>query len=145
MSKNRDAVSVSFVKDDDGKVGVEGDKLMEVWRAHYDKIYNKEFAWDKNSLTNVSPVCEPSERISALEVSVAIEKTKQDKSVGPIGVVAEPQRCPKLQAKLLHCGCPMCVMLWWLVKDGKVPEDCSRSWMVNVYITLLHISHAIHT
>ena len=34
MSKNRDAVS--FVKDDDGKVVVEGDKLMEVWRAHYD-------------------------------------------------------------------------------------------------------------
>ena len=96
MSKNRDAVSVSFVKDDDGKVEVEGDKLMEVWRAHYDKISNKEFAWDKNSLTNVSPVCEPSERISALEVSVAIEKTKQGKSVGPTGVVAEPQRCPKL-------------------------------------------------
>ena len=45
-SKNRDAVSVSFVKDDDGKVVVEGDKLMEVWRAHYDKISNKEFAWD---------------------------------------------------------------------------------------------------
>ena len=55
MSENRDAVSVSFVKDDDGKVVVEGDKLMEVWRAHYDKISN-EFAWDKNSLTNVSPV-----------------------------------------------------------------------------------------
>ena len=44
MSKNRDAVSVSFVKDDDGKVVVEGYELMEVWRAHYDKISDKEFA-----------------------------------------------------------------------------------------------------
>ena len=37
----------------------EEDKLMEVWRAHYDKISNEEFAWDRNSLTNVSvsPVC----------------------------------------------------------------------------------------
>ena len=26
----------------------------------------------------------------------------------------------------------MCLMLW-LVRDGKVPEDWSRSWMVNVY------------
>ena len=44
MSKNRDAVSVSFVKDDDGKVVVEGDRLIEVWRVHYDKISNKELA-----------------------------------------------------------------------------------------------------
>ena len=40
-------------KDDDGKIVVEEDKLMEVWRAHYDKISNEEFAWDRNSLTNV--------------------------------------------------------------------------------------------
>ena len=40
ISKNRDSVSVSFVKDDDGKIVVEEDKLMEVWRAHYDKISN---------------------------------------------------------------------------------------------------------
>ena len=39
-------------------------------------------SWDRNSLTNVSPVCGPSERISALEVGVAIEKMKQGKSVG---------------------------------------------------------------
>ena len=101
MSKNRDAVSVSFVKEDDGRVVVEGDKLMEVWRAHYDKISNKEFAWDENSLTNVSPVCEPSEMISALEVSVAIEKTKQGKY--RLALLQELwKKCPKLQAKLLH-------------------------------------------
>ena len=26
-----------FVKDDDGKIVIEEDKLMEVWRAHYDE------------------------------------------------------------------------------------------------------------
>ena len=61
-SKNRDVVSASCVKDDDGKIVVEEDKLMEVWRAHYDKISNEEFAWDRNGLTNVSPVCGPSEK-----------------------------------------------------------------------------------
>ena len=88
VSKNRDVVSASCVKDDDGKIVVEKDKLMEVWRAHY-KISNEEFAWDRNGLTNVSPVCGPSERISALEVGVAIGKMKQGKSAGPTGVAAK--------------------------------------------------------
>ena len=44
MSKNREVVSVSCVKDDDVKIVVEEDKLMEVWRAHNDKILNEEFA-----------------------------------------------------------------------------------------------------
>ena len=48
VSKNRDVVGASCVKDDDGKIVVEEDKLMEVWRAHYDKISNEEFAWDRN-------------------------------------------------------------------------------------------------
>ena len=30
-----------------GKIVVEQDRLMEIWRAHYDKISNEEFAWDK--------------------------------------------------------------------------------------------------
>ena len=51
------------MKDDDGKIVVEEDKLMEVWRAHYDKISNEEFDWDRNGLTNVSPMCGPSEKI----------------------------------------------------------------------------------
>ena len=40
-------------------------------------------------MTNVSPVCGPSERNSALEVGVAFGKMKQGKSAGPTGVVAE--------------------------------------------------------
>ena len=32
------------MKDNAGKVVVEEDELMEVWRAHYDTISNEEFA-----------------------------------------------------------------------------------------------------
>ena len=32
------------MKGDDGKIVVEEDKLIEVWRAHYDKISNEELA-----------------------------------------------------------------------------------------------------
>ena len=72
MSRNRDVVGASCVKGSDGKIVVQEDKLMEVWRAHYDGISKEEFTGDREGLTNVSPVCGPSERISALEVDAAI-------------------------------------------------------------------------
>ena len=71
---------------------------MEVWRAHYDKISNTEFAWDRISLTNVSPLCGPSERISVLEVGVGIGKMKQGKSAGPMGDVV------RVGTKISGCG-----------------------------------------
>ena len=121
------------MKDDDGKIVVEEDKLMEVWRAHYDEITNEEFAWDRNGLTNVSPVCGPCERISALEVGVAIGKMKQGKSAGPTEVVAEMLKAAGETGTLW-----MTEVCNAVVKDGRVPEDWSSSWMVNVkYIRLL--------
>ena len=47
VNRNRDVVGASCVKDSIGKIVVEKDRLMEIWRAHYDKISNEEFAWDK--------------------------------------------------------------------------------------------------
>ena len=41
------------MKSSDGKIVVEEDRLMEVWRAHYDVLSNKEFAWDKEVLYSV--------------------------------------------------------------------------------------------
>ena len=40
-------------------------------------------------MTDVSPVCGPSDRISTLEVDAAIGKMKQGKSGGSHGVVSE--------------------------------------------------------
>ena len=89
VNRNRNIVGAHCVKDSDGKIVVEEDRLMEVWRAHYDVLSNEEFTWDREGLTNVSPVCGPSEKISALEVDVAIGKLKQGKSGGPTGVLLE--------------------------------------------------------
>ena len=69
-------------------------------------------------------MCGPSERISALEVDEAIGKTKQGKSGGPTGVVSE-----MLQA----AGETGTLWMTNVVRDGKIPEDWSRSWMANVY------------
>ena len=72
LNKNIYVVGANCVKDSEGKIVEEEDKLMEVWRAHYDGISNKEFTWERKGLTNVSQVCGPSERISALEVDAKL-------------------------------------------------------------------------
>ena len=128
VKRNRDVVGASCVKGSDGKIVVEEDKLMEVWRAHYDGISNEEFTWDREGLTNVSPVCGPSERISALKVDAAIGKMKQGKSGGPTGVVSEMLKAAGETGILWMTDVCNAVM-----RDGKIPEDWSRSWMVNVY------------
>ena len=64
----------------------------------------------------------------ALEVGVAIGKMKQGKSAGPTGVVAEMLKAAGETGTLW-----MTEVCNAVVKDGKVPEDWSRSWMVNVY------------
>ena len=46
------------MKDSGGKIVVEEDRLMEVWKAHYDVLSNEEFSWDRED-----PVSGPSERI----------------------------------------------------------------------------------
>ena len=118
VSKNRDVVSASCAWDEDGKIVVEEDKLMEVWKAHYDKISNEEFPWDRNSLTSVSPMCGPNEKFSALEVGVEIGKMRQGKSAGPTGVVAEMLKAAGETGTLWMDDVCNAV-----VKDGKVPED----------------------
>ena len=62
VNRNIDVVGASCVKGSIGNIVVEGDRLMEIWRAHYDKISNEEFTWDKEGLKNVSPVCGPRSR-----------------------------------------------------------------------------------
>ena len=48
VNRNRDVVGASRVKVSIEKIVVEEDRLMEIWRAHYDKISNEEFTWDKD-------------------------------------------------------------------------------------------------
>ena len=101
-----------------------GDGLMEVWRAQYDRISGEEFAWDRDSLTNMGPVCGPSGWISALEVGVAVgEMGRVNGSSGSCG------------GDTLGCGRGWC--MWNVVcdagvRDGEVPEDWFGSCMVNV-------------
>ena len=110
------------MQDSAGKIVMEEDKLMEVWRAHYAVLSNEEFIWDREGLTDARPVCGPSERISTLEVDAAIGKMKQGKSGGSSGVVSE-----MLEAAGETGALRMTDVCNAVVKDGKIPEDWSRS------------------
>ena len=73
-----------------------------------------------------------SERIfsDTVEVDAAIGKMKQGKSGGPTGVVSTFEM---LKAAGETGALWMTDVCNAVVKDGKIPEDWSRSWMVNVY------------
>ena len=43
VKKNGDVVGESCVMDTSGKIVVEEEKQMEVWREYYDKLSNEEF------------------------------------------------------------------------------------------------------
>ena len=128
VNRNKDVVGAGCVKDTDGNVVVDDEKLMEVWRAYYDKLSNEEFSWSKDSLAETSMVSGPSESISIKEVEAAIAKMKNNKAAGPSGVVADMVKAAGE------------VGLMWVtdvcnavVRDGRIPEDWTKSWMVNVY------------
>ena len=79
----------------------------------------------------------PSERISTLEVDAAIDKMKQGKSGGPTGLVSEMLKAAGETGTLW-----MTDVCNTVVRDGKIPEDWSRSWMVNVYKVMpWHVAH----
>ena len=128
VNRNRDVVGANCKKNSDGKIVLEEDRLMEVWRAHYDVLSNEEFSWDREGLTDVSPVCGPSERISVFKVDAAIGEMKQGKPGGTTGVVSETLKAAGETGTLWMTDVCNAV-----VEDGKIPEDWSRSWMVNVY------------
>ena len=128
VRKNRDVVGAGCVRDNVGKIVVEEEKLLEVWKEHYDKISNEEFSWDREGLTEVKPVCGPGEKISEVEVEAAIGKMKLGKAAGPSGVVADMLKAAgddgtRWMTELCNAA----------VRDGKIPKDWSRSWLVNVY------------
>ena len=100
---------------------------MEVWKEHYDRISNEEFNWDREGLTDVRQVCGPGEKISEEEVGAASSKMKLDKAGVPSGVVAD-----MLKAAGDERTRWMTELCNAVVRDGKIPKDWSRSWLVNV-------------
>ena len=128
VKSNRDIVGGGCVKDTSGKIIVDDDQLLETWRAHYEKLANEEFPWNRDTLQSVEPVCGPCERISTEEVRSAIKKMKNNKAAGPSGVVADMLKAAGDVGTLW-----VTEVCNHIVMEGRIPADWCSSWMVNVY------------
>ena len=71
--------------------------------------------------------------IYQMEVDVAIGKMKQGKSGGPTGVVSEMLKAAGETGILWMTDVCNAV-----VRDDKIPEDRSRSWMVKPWHVVAH-------
>ena len=130
VGKNRDVVGGGCMKDVNGDIVVEEDKVLEVWRAHYEKLSNEEFPWNREALPVVGAVNESckGEEITMEEVRSAIKKMRNNKAAGPSGVVADMLKAAgEAGRRWITDICNR------VVKEGRIPDDWCKSWMVNVY------------
>src|SRR5207244_9391613 len=84
--QNKDVVGgCNCVKDRQGKVVVDQNKVKDVWKDHFERLLNEEFDRDRGSLEEVREVSGPAEWILVQEVQAAITAMKVGKAAGPSG------------------------------------------------------------
>ena len=127
--QNKDVVSgCNCVKDRQGKVVVDQNKVKDVWKDHFERLLNEEFDWDRGSLEEVREVSGPAEWISVQEVQAAITAMKVGKAAGPSGVVAEMLKASgEAGARWVTDLCNS------IVTEEKIPDDWRKSWLISMY------------
>ena len=128
VRNNRDVVGGGCVRHADGKIVVEEYEVLEVWRTYYEKLSNEEFHWNKETLPAADATEEQCKKITTAEVQAAIKKMKWSKAAGPSGVVSDMLKAAG-EAGIIWVT-DLCNAV---VRDGRIPEDWCKSWMVNVY------------
>ena len=128
VKKNAVVCGGGCLKDGNGKVVVDEEKIQETWRCHFEKLSNEEFSWDRGSLGAEKVVSGPIGEITCQEVRVALEDMKSGKASGPSGVVTEMLKAAGE------------IVIEWMtdlfnavVREGKVPADWCKSWMISIY------------
>ena len=127
-AKNKDVTGGGSIRDSSGLILVAEEKINKRWRSHFEKLSNEEFDWKRDDLDNDNMVYGPMKEITFHEVKLALGKMKSGKAMGPSGVVLE------ILAAAGDVGVQWMVDLCnAVVREGKVPDDWSTSWIVNVY------------
>ena len=112
---------------------------METWRRHFERISNEEFGWNRNlpeidSQRNSNGVEDITleditlEDITLEEMRSAVKKMKSNKASGPTGVVADMIKAAG-EFELVWLQ----ELLNLVLKEGRIPNDWSKSWIVSVY------------
>jgi hypothetical protein len=101
---------------------------MEAWREYFQSLLNEEFDWNKDGLKAIDAVEGPAEEFCECEVRAAIAQMKSGKAVGPSGIAAEMLKAAGVDG--VRWVTEICNAI---VKEGKIPNDWRKSWMVCVY------------
>ena len=107
-------------------------EIREVWSSYFEKLLNEEFEWNRDFLKDLreegSSSDGPVETITEEEVRTAIKQMKKGKAAGPSGVTVEMlQAAGEAGIRWVTEICNA------ILKEGKVPSDWERSWIVSVY------------
>ena len=81
----RGIVGERCVRNDDGKIVYDENAIRDAWKAHYERLLNVGFEWDKEHLSVEEPVLGPPPLITTDIVRGAINKMKDDKAAGCSG------------------------------------------------------------
>ena len=86
---NKDVTGDKCVCDDKQNLTITDEAKLHAWKEHYQRLFNVEFPWDKNSLNNSAAVEEAAIFVVENMVTDAIKKMKQRKAGGPSRVIVK--------------------------------------------------------
>ena len=126
VRNNKENIGGRCLKDNVGKIISGEENLKKRWKEYMEKLLNEENEWDE--LVDADKIEGPELEITEDEVRKAIKKMKHGKAGGP----------SKLVADMLKAGGETVVRSFTelcnaIVKEGKVPDDWTRSTIVTLY------------
>ena len=112
------------VKNDAGQLSLDEEAKKEAWREHYERLFNVEFPWNPEDLSEESPVEGPSEPITLEMITKAISKMASGKAAGPSDIVAEMLK-PVGEAGAVEVR----DLIEDIISEGCIPTDWQESFM----------------
>ena len=129
-SRNRnskDVYQTKLIKDEDGSVLVDDDKILKRWREYFHKLMNEENPRERRQEVQMEVNTEI-EVITCSEVEKALKKMKNGKAVGPDNLPAEVWK--SLGAAGLHY---LQQVLNKIVAEEKIPDEWRKSTMIPIF------------
>lgn len=84
-----DIMGEQCIRNDYGKVMVDGFGIRNAWKEHYNHLLNEEFNYDTNSQNPAAPVQGPSLQMGSCKVKEAVNKMKNGKASSASGITVE--------------------------------------------------------
>ena len=125
---NQDVMGEKPVKNDAGQLSLDEEAKKAAWKEHYERLFNVEFPWNPEDLSEESPVEGPSEPITLEMITKAISKMASGKAAGPSGIVAEMLK-PVGEAGAIEVH----DLIEDIISEGCIPTSWQESYIVNLY------------